>query len=102
MARIEGSTTKPTDDEGGSTLWAWVGVLFIVLFTLTVFIGAVLLTPGNPFSCDMYTRAGWLLCDWVQEFVANAVILMIVIFGTTVPLALVVGFTRALVRAACD
>ena len=102
MARTEESTTKPTDDEGGSTLWTWVGVLFIILFTLTVFMGAVLLTPGNPFSCDMYTRAGWLLCDWVQEFVANAVTLMIVIFGTTVPLALVVSFTRALIRETRD
>lgn len=102
MARIEDSATTPTDDEGGSTLWAWVAVAFIVLSTFVVFIGAALLTPGSMFSCNMYTRAGWFFCDWAREFVANVVLLTLLLVGTTVPLALVVGMTRALVRAARD
>ena len=96
------STTTPTDDEGGSALWAWVAVLFIILSTFVVFMGAALLTPGSMFSCNLYSRAGWVLCDWAREFVANVVILTVVLFGTTVQLALVVGTTRALVRAARD
>jgi hypothetical protein len=98
---MEESTTTPTDDVR-STLWAWVAVLFIILSTLVGLVGAILLTPGSPSSCNMYTRAGWFLCDWARGFVANAIIMAVVIFGTTVPLALVIGFTRAAVHAVRD
>lgn len=96
------STTTPGDDHVRSTLWAWVAVFFIILFTLTVSTGAVLLTPGNPFSCNIPNPGGWFLCAWAREFVANAVLLTAVLSGTTVSLALVVGFTRALIRETRD
>jgi|AntDeeMinimDraft_4_1070355.scaffolds.fasta_scaffold00320_16 magnesium-transporting ATPase (P-type) len=102
MARIEESTTTPTDDEGGSTLWAWVAAFLIILVTFVGLVGAVHLTPGSPSSCNLPSRSGWFLCDWTREFVANVVIMTLVLVGTTVPLALVVGMTRALVRAARD
>ena len=102
MARTEESITTPTDDEERSALWGWAAATLIILVTSVVFMGAVLLTPGSPSSCNIPNLGGWFLCGWARKFVANAVVLTLVLVGITVPLALVVGMTRALVCAARD
>lgn len=102
MARIEESTTTPTDDEERSTLWGYVAGFLIILVTFVGLVGAVLLTPGSPSSCSIPNPGGWFLCGWARAFVANVVIVTLVLVGTSVPLALVVGLTREMVRAARD
>ncbi|WP_267644215.1 hypothetical protein [Haloarchaeobius amylolyticus] len=83
--------------------WEYVlGFLTIPALTAAVLVGAVVLTPGAPFSCGFVpTRAPWL-CDWLTAFRGNVLLLALLVFGGTTCLAMVVGYSRVLLAELLD
>lgn len=94
----EAGTTDASRDERPSR-WGWVAGLAIVLFAFVGLVGAVLLTPGNPFDCKIPNPSAWMLCDWFRTFVTNLVGVLVVLAGGSLVLAFLVATPRAILRA---
>lgn len=84
-------------DEDGSLRWAYLASAAIVAVAAGVLVGALLLTPGVP-ECRLYTARSAVLCPWYRTYVGNAWGLFLAVVVVVVPVGLVVGFSRALVR----
>lgn len=94
----EAETTNVPRDEGPGR-WGWVAGLAIVLFAFVGLVGAVLLTPGNPFDCNIPNPGAWVLCGWFRAFLTNLVGILVVLAGGSLLLAFLVAIPRAVLRA---
>lgn len=97
--RSRGAETADASPEETASRWGWVAGLAIVLFALVGLGGAVLLTPGDPFDCNIPNPSAWMLCGWFRAFVTNLVGMVVVLGGGSLLLAFLVAVLRAVLRA---
>lgn len=59
-SRKTGMTDEKADD--GSIPWGWITALAIVVSGMGGLVGAILLTPGDPFARNIPNPGAWMLC----------------------------------------
>lgn len=90
-------TDENADD--GSIPWGWITALAIVVSGMGGLVGAILLTPGDPFACNIPNPGAWMLCGWFRVFVANLVMITGLFVGGSLVLAFCIGVPRAILRS---
>ncbi|WP_439026041.1 hypothetical protein [Haloarchaeobius sp. DT45] len=97
------ASDDPRDSADTPLPWEYVlGFFTIPVLVASVLVGAYFLTSGGPFSCGFVTsRASWL-CPWMQEFSGTVYWLVVLFFGGTVCLAMVVSYSLLFVRELLD
>ena len=94
-AESDPMSSSPTD----SLADGWVAGLAVAAVGFGAVAGAVWLTPGSPFACDLPNPGGFLRCAWTRGFVANAVLLAGGLAVGVAALAIPLGLLRAVLRA---
>ncbi|WP_458210774.1 hypothetical protein [Haladaptatus sp. NG-SE-30] len=97
--RSRDARTGDPEPEEGSVRWGWVAGFGTAVVAFGGLVGAVLLTPGDPFVCNLPNPRGWLLCNWTRAFAANLVSITVALVVGSTLLALLVGIPRAVLRA---